>query len=125
MFFMYRVTPQVTKLYNALMDRGIKCEMEVFDGHKHIDISIPWAKIDIEVDGLYHYTDPEKIISDFKRSYWSIQRDDYDTFHVPNTIIDSHLEKVADALAEVARHHYKAIKEENAGIWGWIKNLFN
>ena len=121
---MYRITPQVTKLYNALIERGIKCEMEVFDGHKHIDISIPWAMIDIEVDGLQHYIDPEQIKSDFKRNYWSIQRDDYDTFHIPNTIIDSHLEKVADAIAVVARDHYKSIKEENIGIFQKIKNLF-
>lgn len=108
---MYRVTSQVVNLYNALMSKGIKCEMEVFDGHKRIDISIPWAKIDIEVDGLQHYIDAEQIKSDFKRSYWSLTRDDYDTFHVPNDIIDKHLDQVADAIAVVARSHYKSIKE--------------
>ena len=58
---MHQITPQVTSLYNALMNKGIKCELEVWDGHKHIDISIPWAKIDIEVDGLHHYSNPEQI----------------------------------------------------------------
>ena len=109
---MHQITPQVTKLYNALMERKIKCELECYDGHKHIDISIPWAKIDIEVDGLHHYINPDQILSDFQRSYWSITRDDYDTFHVPNIIVDQHLEKVADAIAVIARSHYEAIKEE-------------
>ncbi|PIT88783.1 MAG: hypothetical protein COU29_00165 [Candidatus Magasanikbacteria bacterium CG10_big_fil_rev_8_21_14_0_10_36_32] len=128
---MYRVTQQVTNLYNALINRGIKCKLEDdSDGHKTVDISIPASKINIEVDGLQHYIDPEQIKADFKRSYWSIENDDYDTFHVSNIVIDNHLEQVADALAIVARSHYNAIKEEekeendSVGIWNWIKNLF-
>lgn len=118
-------THQTISLHDALQRRGIKCKMEVWDGHKHVDISIPWAMIDIEIDGTQHYTNPEQIMSDFKRSYWSIQRDDYDTFHVPNIMVENHLDQVADALATVARSHYKAIKEENSGFWGWIKKLLN
>lgn len=109
---MKQITPQVTNLYNALAKRNIKCELECYDGHKHIDISIPWAKIDIEVDGIHHYTNPDQIRSDFQRSYWSIKRDDYDIFHVPNIIVEQHLEQVADAIANVARSHYESLKDE-------------
>lgn len=109
---MHQITPQVTNLYNALMTRKIKCELEVFDKHKHIDISIPWAKIDIEVDGLHHYLDPRQIQADFKRTYWSMKRDDYDTLHIPNVIIDQYLDKVADAIAVVARSHYEILQYE-------------
>lgn len=100
--------------------------MEVKDGYKTIDISIPSAKIDIEVDGLHHFLEPEQIKSDFMRTYWSIKRDDYDTIHIPNIIIEKYLNKVADALASVARSHHEAIKEEehDAGILGWIRRLF-
>jgi len=119
-------TPQAQSLYNALKSRQIHCILEAWDDHKHIDISIPWAKIDIEVDGLQHYTDPEQIKSDFRRSYYSTTDDDYDTFHVPNTVIEQHLDQVADALAVVARSHYKAIKEEEKenSIWYKISNIF-
>lgn len=108
---MCQISPQVTNLYNALMSRKIKCELEVYDGHKRIDISIPWAKIDIEVDGLHHYTNPDQIQSDFQRSYWSMTRDDYDTLHIPNIIVDQHLDRVADAIAVVARSHYELLKK--------------
>ena len=94
----------------------------MFDGHKRVDISIPWAKIDIEVDGLHHYTNPDQIARDFKRSYWSLTRDDYDTFHVPNMIIEQHLDAVADALAEVARINYSVLKEQNIH---WLSRLLN
>jgi len=118
------ITPQVTNLYNALRERNIKCEIEFWDGHKHIDISIPWAMIDIEVDGLHHYTNPEQIRSDFNRNYWSIKRDDFDTLHIPNIIIENHLDAVANAIASVARVRYEEIKEENKSIWNKIKNIF-
>lgn len=118
------ITPQVINLYNALRSRDIKCEMEVWDGHKHVDISITWAMIDIEVDGLYHYTKPEQIRADFNRSYWSITRDDYDTLHIPNIIIDHHLEEVANAIASVARTRYEEIKEESKSIWSKLKKMF-
>jgi hypothetical protein len=116
-------TPQAVNLYNALMGRKIHCILEAWDEHKHIDISIPWAKIDIEVDGLQHYTNPEQIKADFERSWYSTMDDDFDTFHVPNMIIDQHLDQVADALAVVARSHYKAIKEKTS-LWNRIKKLF-
>lgn len=124
---MSKITPQAVSLYNALLERGIKCEMEAWDGHKHVDISIYWARIYIEVDGLQHYTSPEQIKADFRRNYYSTIKEDYiDTFHVPNIIIEQHLNEVADAIASVARSHYEAIKEEkkNTGLLGWIKNIF-
>ena len=107
---MRKISSQAVNLYNALIERNIKCELEHFDGYKHIDITIPWAKIDIEVDGLHHYTKPEQILSDFKRSFWSLNRDDYDTFHVPNVIVDKYLNSVADAIASVARSQYEIIQ---------------
>ena len=125
---MSKITPQAVSLYNALIERGIKCEMEHWDGHKHVDIFIYWAKIYIEVDGLQHYTDPEQIKADFRRSYYSIlEKDGYiDTFHVPNIVIEQHLNEVADALAKVARSFYEVMKEEkkNTGLFGWIRKAF-
>jgi len=123
---MSQPTPQAVSLYNALRERKIYCVKERWDGHKHVDISIPWAMIDVEIDGNHHYTDPEQIKRDFRRSWYSVQNKDYDTFHIPNIIIEHKLEQVADAIAIVARSHYKAIKEEenNKSIWKRMINLF-
>lgn len=100
---MKKSTVQAEKLYKALRDRNIFCKLEDWDGDKHIDISIPWAKIDIEVDGLYHFFEPKQIIADFDRSYWSIINDNYDTIHIPNFIIDNYLDRVADAITEYSK----------------------
>lgn len=99
------VTPQANLLYNALIKRGIKCETEKWDGHKHIDIAIPWAKINIEIDGTQHYTDPKQMVADYQRTYYS-SRKGFGTIRLPNFIIDQDVEIVADNIAQTARGKY-------------------
>ncbi|MDD3078082.1 MAG: hypothetical protein PHH37_03135 [Paludibacter sp.] len=43
-------TIEAISLYFELKQRGVPAELEKFDGFKHIDIAIPEAKINIEVD---------------------------------------------------------------------------
>lgn len=104
-------TPQAIKLYTALKTAKIKSTLESYDGHKHVDISIEWANLDIEIDGNHHYLDPEQIAKDLDRTYYSQENDEIDTFHVPNFIVDNHLEQLVKAIAKVARERYNAIKE--------------
>jgi hypothetical protein len=120
-------TPQAASLYNALKERKIYCELEAWDEHKHVDITIPWAKIDIEIDGLQHYLEPEQIKADFRRTYYSLHRKDYDTIHIPNYIVEQHLAKLADTIATVSRSHLEAIKEEKkeSGFGGVIRGFIN
>ena len=40
-----KVTSQARRLSLALWKRGIKNELEDYDGYKHVDISIPWARL--------------------------------------------------------------------------------
>ena len=54
-----------------LQKLGLRVEEEVYDGYKHIDLSIDSAKLDIEVDGVQHLTDAEQILTDIKRSKFS------------------------------------------------------
>jgi len=101
------MTDQARELYELLKQRGINAESEYSDGHKHVDIAIRDAHIFIEVDGLQHFTDPEQIESDFKRTHFS-EGDDFDTIHVPNLIIEKHLQEVADAIVEVVKKRLTA-----------------
>jgi len=103
---MKKVTKQEKKLFNALRRRGVYCELEYNDGKKTVDIAINDSKIDVEVDGLYHYLRPKQIVSDIKRSRWST-KNGYSTIHIFNSIIDEHLEELADAICKVARANKK------------------
>lgn len=96
------VTPQAKKLQEALESRGVKVEREYSDGHKHVDIFLPEARIAIEVDGLQHVSDPEQIITDFQREHYSVLNN-IDTLHLANTVINNHLSEIADAITEVVR----------------------
>jgi len=95
-------TPQEKRLYDALIARGVQATLGHWDNHKTIDIAILPAHIFIEVDGMRHFTDPDQIMRDFKRSHFS-DGDDFHTYYVTNQIIDKYCDKVADALAEVSK----------------------
>lgn len=94
-------TKQTRELYETLSRKGLKVIEEYSDGHKHVDIAIPQARIYIEVDGLQHFTDPAQIERDFKRDHYS-DGDDFDTIHIPNLILEHHLEGVSEAIKSVA-----------------------
>jgi very-short-patch-repair endonuclease len=93
-------TEHALKLFDALKSSGIDAKIQYWDGHKTVDIAILRAKLFIEVDGIQHFTDPEQIMRDFKRSHYS-DGDDFSTFYVTNQLIDRHLNEVVNALVKV------------------------
>jgi len=97
---MTKSTKQTELLVNALEKRNVKVKVEHWDGHKHIDIFIPAVGMYIEVDGLPHYTSPAQIISDLQRDHFS-NNDGFFTKHIPNAMIETHLDSVANAIAKV------------------------
>ena len=95
-------TKEATDLKIALEKLGIEVLSELNDGYKHIDLVIPKAKINIEVDGDRHLTDAHQIMSDLKRSHYSNDLG-YNTIHIPNSAIHENLGEIASALAEAAK----------------------
>ncbi len=93
-------TKQTVKLADALRARNVRISVEHWDGHKRIDIFVPDARLYIEVDGLQHFVDPKQIIADLRRDHFS-DGDDFSTMRITNQLIDTHLEPIADAIAEV------------------------
>jgi len=93
-------TYEANLLKEALEKRGIKVEKEKSTGYMHIDLYLPEAKINIEVDGLQHLTDPEQIERDFHREYYS-DRKGYHTLHIPNPLVKEHLNQIVDAITKV------------------------
>jgi very-short-patch-repair endonuclease len=99
---MPQITPtkQATDLRLALEKRGVVVKPEYWDGHKHVDLYVPEAKLYIEVDGLQHFTDPKQIIADLKRDHYS-DGDDIFTKRFSNQLIETHLQEIADAIAQI------------------------
>lgn len=94
------ISDEARKLHSALMQHGVVSEIEKWDQHKHIDISIDSAGLYIEIDGDDHYTNANTIMRDLKRDYFS-NEEGFDTLHFPNYIINKNLDEVAEALSVV------------------------
>lgn len=97
-------------LKTALEAHGVRVLAHVKDGHKTIDLAIPSAKINLEIDGKQHLSDPHQIISDLSRSHYSGVLG-YETIHIPNTYIHSDLDKIASALASASIIREKQITQ--------------
>lgn len=91
-------TLQVLALYEELIKQNIPAKVEYYDGHKHIDIRIEDARLDIEVDGMQHYTNENQGMADLKRTYFSYKKAHYYTLRIPNKLIDSKLEELVKEL---------------------------
>lgn len=96
-------TKYVLALSDALTKRGVVHELEHWDGFKHLDIYIPRDSLYIELDGTHHVTNPDRMIADFNRDYFSF-KDGFFTKHITNEAIDTHLEQIADAIAHIDRN---------------------
>ena len=90
-------------LFFALRKRGIPCEFEAYDGHKHVDIAIHDIKLYIEVDGDQHSIDSKQFLADLKRDKFS-KEGGYQTRRFNNRIIDDHLKEIADNLLEAYKN---------------------
>jgi very-short-patch-repair endonuclease len=101
-------TKEATDLKEALEKQGVRVLVELHDGHKHIDLAIPKAKINIEVDGIQHLTNPHQILTDLNRGYYSHQNG-FNTLHIPNEMIRLHLKEISEALAEASKIREKKI----------------
>ena len=93
-------TPEARKLYNALKRERVPAYLEKWDGYKHIDIAIPEAMINIEIDGCHHNLHSNQALADLKRTYHSFKKG-YFTLRIPNSLIREHLNEVVDLVIEI------------------------
>jgi very-short-patch-repair endonuclease len=97
-----KFTREAEQLKIALENFGLTVNEEFSDGFKTVDLRIPEANIDVEVDGLHHLTNAQQINRDLNRGYYSFL-DGIATIHIPNKLINEHKQEIAKALAEACR----------------------
>ena len=93
-------TPQAKKISDALREKGIPTTLELWDGHKHIDIAIPKYNLNIEVDGEQHNTKPKQALADLKRTFYSFKKG-YFTLRIPNSLVEKHFEECIDLIVDI------------------------
>lgn len=92
-------TDEAIDLYFALRQRGVPAQLEKSDGYKTIDIAVPQAKVNIEVDGGQHNYSAKQAMSDLKRTLYSYKKG-YSTLRIPNSLAKHDLEEAADLITE-------------------------
>lgn len=96
----FKISPEAKNLFDKLIENGLFAELEYWDGHKHVDIHIPSAKLYIEVDGIQHFTNSNQIASDFLRNHYS-DDEGYSTFRIPNAIIREKMDTIVKAILKI------------------------
>lgn len=99
-----RSTPENIKLFDTLKEKGIPALIDFWDGHKHIDIAIPKAKINIEVDGIQHNIRSKQALADLKRTYYSFKKG-YFTLRLPNSLIKDHFGECVSMVIELVKEN--------------------
>jgi very-short-patch-repair endonuclease len=92
-------TDESIALFFALTQRGVPAKLEKNDGFKTIDIAVPDAKVNIEVDGVQHNLSSYQALSDLKRTLHSYKKG-YSTLRIPNSLVKTKLEDTADLITE-------------------------
>lgn len=121
----HQPTPEAWKLGKKLEKIGNwNVIYEAFDGHKNVDLSVPSAKFDIEVDGLQHVVTKKQALSDLKRAYYSYKNDGFITLHVPNILVrdDDAVDETARQISDFLNESYNDVKDNI--IVGFFKRLF-
>jgi very-short-patch-repair endonuclease len=105
-------TSEARKLYHALKKAGVPAFLEKWDGYKHIDIAIPEAKINIEIDGGHHNYNSKQALADLKRTYHSFKKQ-YFTLRLPNSIIKNHFNEAVDLIIEILNESNDQLEEDS------------
>ncbi|MCU0431803.1 MAG: endonuclease domain-containing protein [Cytophagaceae bacterium] len=92
-------TNESIDLYFALRRRGVPAVLEKNDGYKTIDIAVPEAKVNIEVDGGHHNFSHKQAMSDLQRTLYSYKKG-FATLRIPNSLARYHLEEAAEMITE-------------------------
>jgi very-short-patch-repair endonuclease len=90
---------EAIELYLSLRLRGVPAELEKFDGHKTVDISVVDAKVNIEVDGPHHQYKFEQALLDLQRTLHSFRKG-YLTLRIPDALLKENLDETANSISD-------------------------
>lgn len=105
-------TLEEEKLGNLLRQYGWNIRHQQWDGHKTIDIAIPEARFNIEVEGSQHNLNPNQARSDLLRDYYSEQKG-FVTKRIPNSLLrdDLRAEETARLLNKELQERAKQLRK--------------
>jgi very-short-patch-repair endonuclease len=107
-----KITKEARDLFQALLKRGVPAELEKEVGYMTVDIAIPDAMVNIEVDGGHHNFDAGQALRDLKRTYHAFRKG-YLTLRIPNSLIKANLEQTADYITDFLNESLDQLDRES------------
>ena len=102
-------TRQSVWLWVELRSRGVPVHLEKWDGYKTIDLAIPEARCNIEVDGRHHQNF-DQAFSDLKRMRHSLEKG-FVTIRVPNSLVEDATPGELDGIVDELVMCIEAIRD--------------
>jgi very-short-patch-repair endonuclease len=93
-------TSEEMRLYKELLHRKIPVKLHKKTRHTTVDIAIPKAKLNIEVDGIQHNIKSKQALSDLKKTRYALE-EGYYTLRIPNSLVRKKLHETADLVEEI------------------------
>ena len=93
-------TAEEMQLYKELLHRKIPVKLHKKTRHITVDIAIPKAKLNIEVDGFQHNIKSSQALTDLKRTKYALE-EGYYTLRIPNSLVRKKLHKTADLIEDI------------------------
>ena len=104
-------TQEAIDLYEALKKRGVPAELEKYVGGMTVDIAIPEAMVNIEVDGIHHNADPRTALQDLKRTFHAFRKG-YLTLRIPNSLVKFSLDETAQFITDFLNESLDQLEDE-------------
>jgi len=102
-------TRQTVWLWIELQSRGVPVQLEKWDGYKTIDLAIPEARCNIEVDGRHHQNFDQAFL-DLKRMRYSLEKG-FVTIRVPNSLVEDATPGELDGIVDELVMCIEAIRD--------------
>ena len=102
-------TSQTVWLWIELRSRGVPVQLEKWDGYKTIDLAIPEARCNIEVDGRHHQNFDQAFL-DLKRMRYSLEKG-FVTIRVPNSLVEDATPGELDGIVDELVMCIQAIRD--------------
>lgn len=95
-------TREAVRLSDELSKLGYRTELEKWDGHKHVDIAVTQARLNIEIDGSYHNYRADIALRDLERTYYSLEKG-FVTIRIPNSLVRYRLPQTVIYLDKILK----------------------
>jgi hypothetical protein len=110
-----KTAPLALSLFIELMKRGVPAQLEKWDSNTTVDISIPGAKVNLEVDGGQNNFNADQAMRNLLGTLLAF-KNGFLTLRIPNSLVKYNLQHTADMISEFLMESKEQV-EDHSFLW--------